>query len=198
MSDNDSGIADLRSKHRRARSLLAANQLSSNAFALVEQLAHVNEFNDCKHVACYIAIRGEIDTLPLMQHFTGKCYYLPVLRGQNMYFAPWQPGAALLKKGFGLLEPDCRDDEWINPVKLDVVLVPLVVFDQQCSRIGQGGGFYDRTFEFLHNRAGVGKPALVGVAHESQCETALRVQPWDVPLDLVVTESSVYRRIGQD
>ncbi len=194
MSDNDSHIADLRSKHRRARSMLSPRELGANASALAEQSVQVNELVDCKHVASYIAIRGEIDTLPLMHRYVGNNFYLPLLRGQSMYFAPWRPGAELLKKNFGLLEPDCRDDEWINPAELDVVLVPLVVFDQHCNRIGQGGGFYDRTFEFLHGRSGVGKPALVGVAHESQREPALQVQTWDVPLDLVITESSVYRR----
>jgi len=184
MNNNDSDIAALRTRHRRARSVLTASQLSDSASALVNQVAQVFEFADCRRVASYIAIRGEIDTLPLMQRFVDKHYYLPVLRGTDMYFAQWQPGSTLLKKDFGLLEPDCTDDVWIDSRELDVVLVPLVVFDRNCNRIGQGGGFYDRAFEFLKGRAGVGKPALVGVAHESQREPELQPQSWDVPLDL--------------
>lgn len=196
MNTHESAIAELRKKHRRLRSELSVEQLHNNAIALVDRVAQVDEFVAGDHVAAYIAIKGEIDILPLIAHFSAKSYYLPVLREQNMYFAPWKPGSRLRKKKFGLLEPDCPEKNWLDPAELDVVLVPLVVFDQQCNRIGQGGGFYDRTFEFLHSRVGVGRPALVGVAHESQREASLLVQPWDVPLDRVVTESSVYRNSG--
>ena len=193
-TSQDKNVAELRKRHRHARSELTEAQLSNNALAIVNQITQLAEFASGEQVASYIAIRGEIDTLPLMHEFNDKNYYLPVLRGQAMYFAPWTPGAMLVKKEFGLLEPDCSDSEWIDPRQLDVVLAPLVVFDHQCNRIGQGGGFYDRTFEFLHGRAGVGKPALVGVAHESQREPLLQSQSWDVPLDFVVTDSSVYSR----
>jgi len=198
MDNSDSGvdstIADLRKKHRQARSSLTADKLNTNAAALIEQMAQVDEFSACEHVASYIAIRGEMDTLPLMRQCADKKYYLPLLRGQHMHFAPWTPGTTLQKKEFGLLEPDSSETDWINPVNLDAVLVPLVVFDRACNRIGQGGGFYDRTFEFLRNRTRAIKPALIGVAHESQLEPALLAQSWDVPLDLVVTDVSVYRR----
>jgi len=193
--DNDSQTAELRKKHRHGRSCLTTEQLAGNAAALVKRAGRVEEFSASKHVASYIAIRGEIDTLSLMQHYPDKAYYLPVLRGQNMVFAPWKPGATLRKKQFGLLEPDGGTDNCIDPHDLDAVLVPLVVFDSQCNRIGQGGGFYDRAFEFLQQRTGVSKPALVGVAHEIQKEPLLHPQVWDVPLDCIVTESSVYRRV---
>lgn len=194
MSKSEISIAQLRETHRDARSTLSTDLLKSNASALVDQMVQTNEFVSSKHVASYIAIRGEIDSQPLMYRYPDKAYYLPVLREQNMFFAPWKPGATLVNKAFGLLEPDTQESEWIKAKDLDLVLVPLVVFDPKCNRIGQGGGFYDRTFEFLHNRAGVEKPVLVGLAHECQLEPILRVQAWDVPLDLVVTESSVYRR----
>ena len=194
MSNNDLYITQLRKTHRHARSCLSTDQLRSNSTGLIEQIATLNEFVTSKNVASYIAIRGEIDSLPLMHCYPDKFFYLPVLREQNMFFAPWKPGATLVKKAFGLLEPDTQEREWINAKDLDLVLVPLVVFDPQCNRIGQGGGFYDRTFEFLHNRAGIEKPVLVGLAHECQLEPTLMVQAWDVPLDFVVTESSVYYR----
>ena len=108
-----------------------------------------------------------------------------------MVFAPWQPDQPLVKKAFGLLEPDCDESEWISPMLLDVVLTPLVVFDHHCNRIGQGGGFYDRTFEFILS---AGKPFLMGVAHESQREPELVPQSWDIPLHKIVTERSVYCR----
>lgn len=187
-------IAELRNRHRKSRASLNAEQLRVSADALVRNIAQLEEFTSARHVASYIAIRGEMDTRPLMTRFAEKTYYLPVLREQRMHFAPWRAGSPLVEKEFGLLEPDCSERDWLDPAELDVVLVPLVVFDQHCNRIGQGGGFYDRTFEFLCQRSGLAKPILLGVAHESQREPLLKAQPWDVPLDLVATDNSVYRK----
>ena len=194
MTNDLADAAVLRDRHRQARAALCTEQQQHNAQALANNIAQVTEFVDCGSVASYIAIRGEIDTWPLMESYADNNYYLPVLRGHNMHFAPWTVGAPLVKKSFGLLEPDCSEQHWLHPAELDVVLVPLVVFDHHCNRVGQGGGFYDRTFEFLKQRSGVGKPVLLGVAHDCQREPLLQTQSWDVPLDFVVTESAVYPR----
>ena len=96
MSKSEISIAQLRETHRDARSTLSTDLLKSNASALVDQMVQTNEFVSSKHVASYIAIRGEIDSQPLMYRYPDKAYYLPVLRGQNMFFAPWKPGATLV------------------------------------------------------------------------------------------------------
>ena len=196
---NDSHFTDttpdaLRKKHRHARAEFNAETLERHAVALAANVTGVDEFTAAQTVASYIAIRGEIDVQPLMHQHPNKRYYLPVLRGQSMHFAPWQPGDSLVKKDFGLLEPDVSDKDWIEPAALDVVLMPLVVFDQYGNRIGQGGGFYDRTFAFLHGRQEAATPVLLGVAHDSQREPELIAEAWDVPLDLIATERTVYRR----
>ena len=75
---------------------------------------------------------------------------------------------------------------WINTRALDLVLAPLVAFDDQGHRLGMGGGFYDRHFGGLPERL---RPLLVGVAHEIQRADALPTQPWDMPLDGILTEA---------
>ena len=190
MSD---AVEVLRKKHRKQRKLIADDELSEHALQLEALVAVQPEYQMATHIAAYIAILGEISVEPLIRSgaANGKTFYLPVLRGESMVFAPWQPDQPLVKKAFGLLEPDCDESEWISPMLLDVVLTPLVVFDHHCNRIGQGGGFYDRTFEFILS---AGKPFLMGVAHESQREPELVPQSWDIPLHKIVTERSVYCR----
>lgn len=194
MNEKITATETLRAKHRSARASLSGEQLIANSTALAMRIEQLAEFGSASHIASYIAIRGEIDVRPLMQQVVDKRYYLPVIQDTDMHFAPWAAGDVLVKKKFGLLEPDCDAQQFIAPQALDLVIVPLVVFDQQCNRIGQGGGYYDRTFEFLLERENIERPVLLGVAHECQREAILQSQQWDVPLDFVVTESSVYTR----
>ena len=123
----------------------------------------------------------------------GKQFYLPILKGESMFFAPWAPGDQLVKKGFGLLEPEVNSASYIEPRDLDLVLAPLVVFDHQCNRIGQGGGYYDRTFAHKKLSQSFVSPVLMGVAHDTQRDDQLCPQSWDVALEFVVTDSRVYR-----
>lgn len=183
----------LRQSHRAKRAALPATLLSAHADALAGQVADLTVFTAAEHIAAYVAIRGEIDPAPLLHlaHDHGKSVYLPVLRGDEMQFWPWRPGDALVKRGMGLLEPDTDTGAPIDPARLDLVLAPLVVFDEHCQRIGQGGGFYDRTFAF-RRETHTPHPYLLGVAHDSQREPRLTPMPWDVPLDMIATERTFY------
>ena len=69
------------------------------------------------------------------------------------------------------------------------VLLPMNGWDRQGYRLGYGAGFFDRTLASLAK-----KPIVIGVAYElAQMET-IRPQPWDIPVDYLVTERGVYRR----
>ncbi len=72
---------------------------------------------------------------------------------------------------------------------IDVVLVPLVAFDALGHRLGMGGGFYDRTFARRKRKL----PLLVGIAHDFQQVERLAVAPWDIDLDMVVSDRRIYR-----
>ncbi len=189
--DQKACIDALRSKHRKLRRELHNVVLQDHAKRLNSLVGDLPEYQAANHIAAYIAILGEISVEPIIQNGCreGKTFYLPILRGDAMGFAPWHPEIPLLKKKFGLLEPDCPESDWIEAADLDLVLTPLVVFDAACNRIGQGGGYYDRTFEFTRT---TDKPLLIGVAHESQREDSLAPQPWDITLDKIITERSVY------
>lgn len=70
------------------------------------------------------------------------------------------------------------------------VLAPLVGFDQQCYRLGYGGGYFDRTLAALAPR-----PLAIGVGFElSQLDT-IHPQDFDIPMDLIVTEACLRRRV---
>ena len=79
----------------------------------------------------------------------------------------------------------------LHPDQLDLVLAPLVVFDENRNRIGMGGGFYDRSFA-MRKAVEVTEPVLIGVAHELQKVDEIIPQEWDVRLDMVVTDQAIY------
>lgn len=96
---------------------------------------------------------------------------------------------------FGIAEPSlrfgARRPNRLPAWALDTLIVPLVGFDQEANRMGMGGGFYDRTLSFMRYRRPA--PALIGVAHACQQVAHLPVEPWDIPLTTIATDTSIVR-----
>jgi len=188
----------LRQQIRQQRRALSPHQRHMLARQLAQQLVHNQLFRSCEHIACYLANDGEMDLQPVIRRIwaMGKQCYLPVLgegKEKQMNFAPYRPGNGLAVNRYGIPEPDCAPWEWLSPYQLQLVLMPLVAFDEAGNRLGMGGGYYDRSFAFLNRPFGVKKPHLVGVAYEFQRQPRLPREPWDVPLMAVATEAGVRR-----
>ena len=134
---------------------------------------------------------------PLMQKAwrMGKSVYVPTLFTPikpQLRFAPYKPGDALARNRFDIAEPIVGVKRQLTPMQLDLVLMPLVGFDLKGNRLGMGGGFYDRSFAYLHNRRTWRRPRLVGIAYEFQKLEELQNASWDVPMDAVATELAFY------
>jgi 5-formyltetrahydrofolate cyclo-ligase len=155
-------------------------------------------FRRIRHLACYVAHRGEMDPMPLVRRAwrMGKRVYLPVLPaldGRQLWFAPYEPGERLLPNRFGIPEPDKPLHLMRRAAQLDLILAPLVAFDSRGNRLGTGGGYYDRTLAFLARRSHWRHPRVVGLAYAFQEVPGLPAEPWDVPLDGVITEERFQR-----
>jgi 5-formyltetrahydrofolate cyclo-ligase len=113
----------------------------------------------------------------------GHALALPVVVAKKspLHFREWREGEALVVHPFGMHEPP----ESAARVTPDVLLVPLLAFDAKGTRLGYGGGFYDRT---LHALA---KKRAIGVAFAGQEVEALPCHEHDHPLDAVITEKGV-------
>jgi 5-formyltetrahydrofolate cyclo-ligase len=139
-------------------------------------------------VSGFWPMRDEIDIRPLLSvlHAEGRQLALPVVtaKGQPLIFRAWVPGQALVPGVFGTMAPS-PDAAPLDP---DILLVPLLGFGRDGRRLGYGGGFYDRTL--AASRAA--KPVrAVGVAFAGQEMDDIPVEPWDEPLDAVLTEAGV-------
>ncbi|MBL0923917.1 MAG: 5-formyltetrahydrofolate cyclo-ligase [Sphingomonadaceae bacterium] len=137
-----------------------------------------------KTVAGYIATGSEVDPASLLNEARsmGCKLALPHItsRVAPMRFLRWDPGDQLFAGPFGLSQPS----ETAEPCDPDVALVPLLAFDARLMRLGQGAGHYDRALSLLDN------VIAVGLAWSVQMAPALISDPWDIPMDAVLTEQS--------
>lgn len=183
--------SSLRAALRRRRRAISPSQQRISAARLHLTLANHPWFKRARRIAFYLANDGELDPRPLLQQAwrMGKDVYLPILQGRppSMRFRLYRRGDRLTANRFGIGEPPPRNQE-IAAAQLDLVLMPLVGFDQKGNRLGMGGGFYDRTLAHLRHLG----PKRLGVAHSVQKVDSLPVQPWDIPLHAVVTERALH------
>jgi 5-formyltetrahydrofolate cyclo-ligase len=139
-------------------------------------------------VSGFMPLTSEFDPQPLMRKLTEKSarLALPVLvgRGKPLIMREWSFGEPLSAGVWGIREPEPEAAE----VEPDILLVPLLAFDRAGSRIGYGGGYYDRTIAQLRGRKAV---VAVGLAFAAQEVSAVPITQGDERLNLVLTEREV-------
>ncbi len=135
-------------------------------------------------VAGYIAIGSEADPAALLKQArdSGCTMALPYVtsRAAPMRFLKWDGDAELVDGPFGLKQPA----ETSKAVIPDIVIVPLVAFDSKLSRLGQGAGHYDRALSLMP------EAIAIGLAWSIQQADNLIADPWDIPLDAIITEKA--------
>lgn len=187
----------LRREMRARRRALSPPQRADYArrFALVAKQARL--LRPRLKIALYIPHGGEADPSALMQVARSlHCrVHLPVItdyRRSRMRFVPFDEMDRLARNRYGIPEPIERRLKSIAVSHLDLVILPLVAFCERGWRLGSGAGFYDRCLQHLGRTRNWRRPKLVGLAYEFQRVPSLAFQPWDVPLDAVLTEKGLY------
>ncbi len=147
-------------------------------------------------VAGYWAVGGELPLHVVQANLPATLRWcLPVLHEDGrLRFREWAAGQPLAPNRHGIPEP--AEGPLLPADALAVVLVPLIAFDARGHRLGQGGGWYDRSFARAHEAAPVatpGRPRLIGIGYDWQQVDALENADWDVPLDAVATPGALHR-----
>lgn len=184
---------ELRHRFRAARRVAAAARGTPASSAVTSRLLDLPEVDAARRFAAYLADDGEIDPAEMIRAWWDRAceVYLPVVIDRApMRFGRYRPDTELSPNRLGILEPPL--DEVVGPTELDIVVTPLVAFDEAGGRLGRGGGYYDRTFVHRLDRSTT-RPLLVGVAHECQRADHLPSAPHDVPLDVVITDEATRR-----
>lgn len=169
-------------------------------FARAQAAMHVTQraitcapLRQAQHIGIYLAAFGEVPTLPLMKRLQtmGKRLYLPSIVGQSKQLR-WQRInlplnlQRMARHRLGMRQAMRSRAKLIT--HLDCVVMPLVLFDEHGQRVGMGGGFYDQTLAHAPYR-----PYRIGLAYDFQ-KTAfiLKQQPWDQPVNAIITPTRLY------
>jgi len=179
---------ELRLEARRRRRLVDASSRDRAQAMIADAIAQRVQRAGWRRVAAYASVASEVDLAPWFDRVGAAVELaLPSIDAAGtLRFRRWSRTEPLVTGPFAIEQPAPTAAE-IGIAELDVILMPLLGFDRSGTRLGSGAGYYDRALANGGPRAS--SPVLVGIAFATQGFDSLPRDPWDVPLDAVVTEN---------
>lgn len=190
---------NLRRKLQQIRRNLPAEQQQTAAREvanrLQQRLSHLQP--EQTTVAVYKSFDGELPTAPVIEKLwqLGFNTVLPVLHPfskGHLLFLRYTPDTPMTFNKYGIQEPELNVQNVVPLSDIQVLLMPLVGFDQNGNRLGMGGGYYDRTLAQWHSGY---QPNLspIGLSYNEQQLESIPVESWDIPLLEVITPAKHWR-----
>ncbi len=180
----------LRAEVRLKRVGIAEKQRVRRDRAINEHLLNHAEQARPMVITAYSAFDGEPDLAPALMQLEekGMKVALPVIMDEPgrsaIAFRQWTRHSELEVNRYGILEPSGTPE--ILMTEVDLALIPLVAWDESGARLGMGASFYDRLFQPF---SGLPRPARIGVAYQVQKVDRVPMDPWDIRLHGVLSES---------
>ena len=184
---------NLRRYMLRLRDRQSIGEMEQKSQEIIDQVVHLHEYVRARGIACYINKDSEVNTRILIRTALDqeKRVLIPVVKKGDieLFFSEIKDlGSELAPGTFGILEPK---PENVHPASLDavdIIFVPGIVWDREGYRLGWGRGYFDRVIKNLppHVRS-------AGLAFNMQLIGRVPRDQFDVPVDMVVTESRVIR-----
>lgn len=133
--------AAMRAIVEQRRRILTKEEVAEASARIIAQIEQMSVFREARVVMLYYPVHNEVDLRPLLAKYEGqKTFLLPVTHRHSMEVRPYD-GEDMMRKGrLGVPEPQTPT----YTGSIDLMLVPGVVFDLHCHRIGRGGGYYDK------------------------------------------------------
>jgi len=177
----------IRRELRHRRKALPARVVEAAGAAVYGQLRILPAYAEAVSVVAYIAAENEIPTSELIAAVarSGRTLLLPRCDDPPA-LVRWEPGDPLVAGYTGIPEPLVASPAVLQTPA--VALLPVVAWDLRGSRLGRGGGFYDRLLARLD-----GDIVRIGLAYEFQHVPEIPREAWDISLDYVITERRTIR-----
>ena len=184
-------LKTLRKQLRQQRRTVSIFQQKQSQQHILNQLRQVKTFQHAEKIGVYLHAFGEIQTDQIIEYCfkQRKQVYLPMICNMNQQLV-WVKitqqqyrNKRFSHHPLGMQEPMAGRGWHVST--LDLLIMPLLACDRQGTRIGMGGGFYDKTLASATH-----KPFRLGIAHDFQLlDIPLHRETWDQPLDALATPS---------
>ena len=160
-----------------------------------EKVESLDEYRKATIFASYVARFDEVQTEQLIRDSLklGKSVMVPITprKGNQLVFSRVVDFSELRPSSFGILEPGQEHLRIVHLETAELVVVPIVAWDERGFRLGHGRGFYDQALSSLR------MSTTVGLAFEAQRVEQLPIEPHDVQLKMIVTEERILRFAGK-
>ena len=175
--------AEIRKRMRELKRAVSAEEKLRRSETVMRSVEQLPEFQRASVVLLYWSMADEVQTHAFVERWYGeKTLLLPCVAGDDLVLRQYTgPECMVAGEQFGIGEP--TGEEWKDLGAVELIVVPGVAFDRQNNRMGRGRGFYDRLLKSTPNAV------KVGVAYDFQLLDTIPVEPHDVKMNRVITES---------
>ncbi len=190
MSDIKAEKSALRKRIIALRDNMPESARDNEVAMVSEKLDSIGLFNKKRNVLIFLSYGSEIDTNGIIDKLieNGSKVYVPRVNPEtnNIDICRFTRETKLVPERHGILEPDSSVSAE-DPTIIDVIINPGVAFTSDCKRLGYGGGYYDRMFEYIRQDA-----IKIGICYDLQIVESLPVEIHDMRMDYVVTASEIF------
>ena len=173
---------ELRKQIRAAKQAVPFHEKVRLSVPIMQKVEQLPQFQQAETVLLYWSMDDEVQTHDFVNRwYTAKRILLPCVDGDELRLRQYT-GPECMRSGeqFGIGEP--TGSEFTELDKVEMIVVPGVAFDRQNNRMGRGRGFYDRLLKSTPNAV------KVGVAFHFQMVPEVPTEPFDIPMDAVVSD----------
>jgi len=176
--------SNIRKKIINLRKIFHKNDTDCGEAISINLIKYLNNKNLIKNnlkIALYWPMGSEISTkqsIAALNQFTEKIL-IASTENKKIKFRIWKPNANITSNNLGFV---LNTKEYKNP---DIVICPLIAFDEKCNRLGRGGGYYDKV---LGNKKIIFK---IGFGYSIQNQIKIPREKHDIKMDAVITEKYI-------
>lgn len=176
---------ELRRKIKNLRTIINEAQKEAAAAEVFDKLEQTAAFMLADRILMYHSLPDELTTHRFLKKWSGrKHFFLPRVNGVNLEILPYDESR--LELGSFFIEEPTGNDV-VDPEDIEMIIVPAVAFDRNCSRLGRGKGFYDRLLAAT-------RATKIGIGYDFQLVDELPTEPHDIRMDMVITQSAIIVR----
>lgn len=149
-------------------------------------------YKNANIIFIYVGMKEEIDTIPIINKILSekKTVVVPKIDINNKMMKSVEIKSLknlIIAEPYGILEPLSFENE-VNKSKIDLAIIPGLIFDRFGGRLGYGGGYYDK---FIRNLNDINKVVLLSLAYDFQIINHVPMAEHDLKIDTIITNNEI-------